>query len=358
MNMENSKFKYAIRLKKEMKACGLKTLYIKQCCKYASKLLNNNVPVIFDKKHIYEILKLDGIKLDSYHEFLLESKNKYRIIDAPSKSLKKRQKWILNNILEMISLPEYVHGFVKGKSIVTNASAHLGKKEIICLDIKNFFYSIKFDNITNVFCQLGYTKEVAGELSKVCTVHKVLPQGGPASPYLANICFREVDNEINQIALKNNLTYTRYADDITVSGDCSIEKFKEIIIKIIKKYSFEINEEKTHIMKDKQRKMVTGLILTDILKVPKSFKKILRQEIYYCNKYGISQHLERRKNKITIKKVNSYFTVKSYEKYDAINYREYLYGKAYFIRMVEYEVGENYLKELDEIFGNEYESNR
>lgn len=106
--------------------------------------------------------------------------------------------------------------------------------------------------------------------------------------------------------------------------------------KIIQKYGFEINEQKTHIMKDNYRKMVTGLVVTDTVKVPQKFKRKFRQEIYYCEKFGVEQHL------------------KNIGRKSAVNFKEYMYGKAYFIKMVEEDVGNKFLKELDQIFSLVY----
>lgn len=350
--MINLQYNYIKRLKFNMILRGYKKDYIYKCCKYASRLLDKNLPVIFDKRHLYEILKLDGINLDSYHIFEIPSSHEQRLIFSPSLKIKTRQKWILKNILEKIQLPEYIHGFVKGKSIYTNAQQHLNKEEILCLDIKNFFSSININDVEKIFYDLGYNKEVAKSLSLICTFNNgILPTGAPTSPYLANICFLKVDNILNKYAGTNGLTYTRYADDMTFSGNCSLLNHKETIINIVSNNKFTINQEKTHIMTGKHRKIVTGLIVTDIVKVPKSFKRALRQEIYYCNKFGVEYHLEVKKNSIHSSSSN-----KQFNNYKAINYKEYLYGKAYFIKMIEKEVGEKFLIQLDKIFGSTYDT--
>ena len=85
-------------------------------------------------------------------------------------------------------------------------------------------------------------------------------------------------------------------------------------------------------MKDNYRKMITGLVVKHDVRIPAAFKKKLRQEIYYCNKYGVSQHLH------------------AIGRDSAVNFREYLYGKAYYVKMVEKECGEKFLQQLDEIF--------
>jgi hypothetical protein len=278
------------------------------------------------------MLKLEHIDIKAYHVFNISKGLKNRLITAPSKNLKLRQRWILKYILNKIALPECVHGFVEHKSIVTNANCHVNKKEIGCLDIKDFFPSISIEQIFEVFKEMGYRDEVANELCMLCTFEKILPQGAPTSPMLANIVFRPVDLEILKYAEENELTYSRYADDITISGNVEIYAHLCEIKRKIEKYDFEINENKTHIMKDNYRKIVTGLVVSDNVKVPQKYKRKFRQEIYYCQRFGVEQHL------------------KNIGKTSAVNFKEYMYGKAYFIRMVEKEVGENFMKQLDEVF--------
>lgn len=299
---------------------------------YPKKVNSTGIPYFKNVNELHNILKLEHVDCESYHMFTISKKHKNRIITAPSKNLKLRQRWILKYILNKVELPDCVHGFVEHKSIVTNAKCHVKKKEIGCLDIKDFFPSISAKNIFKVFKELGYNTELASELCMLCTFEDILPQGAPTSPMLANIVFKPIDLEILEYTKKSNLTYSRYADDITISGDIDIYEPLYEIKKIIEKYGFEINENKIHVMKDNYRKIVTGLVVSDVVKVPKKYKRKFRQEIYYCQKFGIEQHL------------------KNIGRTSAVNFKEYMYGKAYFIKMVEEEAGENFMEQLDEIF--------
>lgn len=309
--------------------------------KYEGEVNEFSVPKIEDEKKLEQILKLGHIDENFYHIFELYHKEKVRVICAPSRNLKERQKWILKNILNKVTMKECVHGFVRGKSIVTNASCHVGKKEILCLDIADFFPSIKLNKVKNIFIKLGYTEEVALRLGKLCTYtpemsqEYELPQGAPTSPALANIEFDKIDDKLLAYADENQLVYTRYADDLTFSTDSeNIEKHINHVKDIITESGFLINENKTHVMKDNYRKLVTGLIVNEKVKIPKRFKRKFKQELYYCRKYGISQHLH------------------ATGRDNAINFREYMYGKAYFIKMVETDLGKYYLNQLDELFAN------
>ncbi len=294
--------------------------------------LKNNLPVIKNIGKLKRILQLENIDYNAYHVFSTYSKGKLRTITSPSIELKERQRWILRNILEKVELENCVHGFLKGKSIKTNAQCHINKEEIMCLDIKDFFPSISSKDVNNIFLSLGYEEEIVEWLTILCIHNNKLPQGSPTSPYLANIRFKQIDRKLMKLAKDNNITYTRYADDLTFSTNEEIEPFFDRINEIVIKNGFEINEKKKHVMKGNYRKMVTGLVVKDDVKIPKYFKKKLRQEIHYCKKYGVTQHLE------------------NIGKTDAINFKEYLYGKAYYVKMVEKEYGESILRQLDQIF--------
>lgn len=325
------KYEYIKRLEKE-----LQNTYsgqsIERCTKYARRLLDNNLPVIFDSNHIKQILKLDKMALNCYHEFEVIGKHKIRKITSPSKRIKLRQQWILKEILEKNSISSCCHGFVKGRSILTNAQMHIGKKNILNLDIKDFFPSISEVMVEQQFKYMGYNEEVSKTLTNLCCYKGKLPQGAPSSPYLSNLVLYNMDKELYNFTNKLGVTYTRYADDMTFSCNTNIEKYRDNIEIIIEKHGFSINDKKTKYFDEKQRKIVTGLIVKDDkVCVPKRFKRKFKQEIYYCKRLGVNRHL---------------YNTGNMEK---VGFKEYMYGKAYYIAMVEPEKGKYFLKELDSI---------
>ena len=306
--------------------------YIQACVDYAEHLLNKNLPVIFDRQHADKILQMVEIKFPCYNTFYIRGRSKEREITAPSRRLKLRQRWILDAILKHIPLNECCHGFVAGKSIVTNAKKHIGKKYRLTMDIQDFFPSIKEEQVVRAFKDIGYSKSAAARLAQICCFEGRLPQGAPSSPCLANLICRDMDHELLQISRDCGLTYTRYADDMTFSADADLCFLIPVIERTIEKYGFSVNSNKTRMYKENERKLITGLLVKeDSLRIPKKFKRKLKQEIYYCKKFGVSTHLE---NTASEKRVN---------------FKEYLYGKAYYIKMVEPETGEYFLKQLDSI---------
>lgn len=347
---------YIIQLEEELRKNNKEEAFITACCTYARKLLEKNKPVLFDADHVDKVLRMEGIKRDGYHTFNAGTRKKARIIEAPSVSIKKRQRWIVKNILEGEELGGWIHGYVKGRSIVSNAKVHAGKKRILRLDIKNFFPSITQGMVEKIFSAMGYSSSAAGELAAICTFsadmlyragekteeeeeaeeYAYLPHGAPSSPYLANLIFQNTDLEILKSLQGREIRYSRYADDMFFSSDTeALQQLDEEIEGILSKHGFRLNKNKTKLMTEKDQKLVMGLNITDGIRVQNLYKRKLRQEIYYCNKYGIRDHLERTGNK------------------GKSNFMGYLYGKAYFVNMVEPAEGKRLLEELDRLFADE-----
>lgn len=242
--MDNNE--YLINLRRNMIKNKCDENHIINCEKYAKELLKKGFPVIFDAKHLELILKMGDMRQgkQAYNHFHIYGKYKIRNIIAPSKKLKIRQQWILHNILEKVQIHNCCHGFVKSKSIFTNAKMHCDKSEVLTLDIRSFFESISRQQVLEEFKNMGYTISAATKLTDICCYGQYLPQGAPTSPYLANIVFKKLDEEINFLTQKNQITYTRYADDLSFSGDNNIFHIKMTIINLLKKIVLMLMKKK------------------------------------------------------------------------------------------------------------------
>lgn len=334
------KVKYLSELSNVLKENGKGKVYIKKCIDYAGKLLDNNLPVIFDVKHLALLIGIETKQLCKmifdaeafYIEKIIPKKSGgYRELFIPSVTLKYIQRWILDNIIYHMHISPYANGFCPNKSIVTNAKKHLEKECVINIDLKDFFPSINLDDVFRIFYYYGYTKEVSFALSKLCTNSGVLPQGSPASPYISNIICLKLDKRLSTLVEKYEGDYTRYADDITISGNRGIIKCLHIVEHIINDEGFNINHNKTRTAFYYQRQEVTGLVVNHgKVSINKEYKRKLKQEIYFCIKYGVNEHLD-------------------YIKNDKSFFKEHLYGKAYFVKMVEPEEGEKVLNMLDKV---------
>lgn len=190
-------------------------------------------------------------------------------------------------------IPDSVHGFVKGRSIITNAQQHTQKKIVVNVDIKHFFESINLNHIVDIFLQIGFRKEISLKLANLVSVDGVLATGFATSPTLSNIACLNLDEDFKKLTSKHGFTYTRYADDITLSSDKEVPSKEEIKI-IFGKYGFEINESKYRIYRKGGPQYVTGLSVVDERpRLSKKFKRRLRLELYYIKKYGFSDHFRR-----------------------------------------------------------------
>lgn len=308
---------------------------------YIKRLTSNNLPAIYNLRHLRKIFQIKKTeqslffgaeKFKNYRSFYIPKKtNGYRKIEAPNEHLLQIQRWINKNILNKLNVSDSAKGFKKKSSIVDNAKIHINKELVINLDIKDFFKSIKYGQIFRLFIYLGYTREVSHLLTKLCTnSNNVLPQGAPTSPILSNILMLKLDKRLSKLAIKFNANYTRYADDITFSGDRNISKMIPIILKIIEDEKLKVNFSKFRLQYYYQTQMVTGLIVNKKLGIPKRLKKELNNAIYYCKKFGVDKHMANINCKRTF-------------------YKEHLYGIAYFIKMIDQNLGNKYISELDTI---------
>lgn len=328
-----------LKLSEAMEAHGCQEEYIKICTEYARGLINNGFPVIFDTKHFAKLIGITPNELYSYYQLVevlykeikLPKKNGgLRTINAPSENLKYIQKWILENILYCKSCLEVANGFIREKSIVDNAKRHVGKPCVINLDIKDFFPTIKYLDVYKMFTGFGYSKHLAMIFTGLCTFENVLPQGAPSSPYISNLICEKLDRKMMNLANRIGASYSRYADDITFSGEKSITKYIKLLKDIIISEGFVVNEKKVRVQFQYHKQIVTGIVVNEKLSVPKDTKKYLRQQIFYSKKYGVQNNQDRQKISKT-------------------NYRDHLYGLAYFIKMIEPLVGESFLEQLHSI---------
>jgi len=145
---------------------------------------------------------------------------------------------------------------------------------------------------------MGYAFNVAVYLSKLTTTDNVLPQGAATSPVLSNVIAYRLDERISKLCKKLSLNYTRYADDIAISG----ENFSKSVIKyvenVIEDTGFTVNKDKTRYIIGNKKKVITGLSVTgNELSLPKSYKREIRQQVHYISTYGLTSHLSHIKNR-------------------------------------------------------------
>ncbi|MGD0021207.1 MAG: reverse transcriptase family protein [Smithellaceae bacterium] len=255
--------------------------------------LSKNLSIL--ESDLDQLLKCDPQSI-LYHKMLIPKKSTkyqgfrtvYKVINPTLSLIQKNLETSINNSTKF---PPCVQGFVRKRSTVTNANKHLGKKFALSCDIRNYFESINIEAVIRAFQYLGCSLEIAEMLAKLCTLDGFLVQGVSTSPVLANIVSRDMDKELLSLSKHYNCSYTRYADDITISGD-DVVPSRDEIDEILKKNGFHLNHDKFKIQKRGQKQYVTGLTVFDekYPRVPKRIKKWLRLNLFYINKYGFESH--------------------------------------------------------------------
>lgn len=128
---------------------------------------------------------------------------------------------------------------------------------------------------------MGYYEEVACFLAYLCCYKNCLPQGAPTSPYLSNLRLKGFDDQISEFTTAKKIRYTRYADDITLSGDFNPHEVIVFVRECVWKAGFVINSDKTRVAYGNARQEVTGVVVNSIMQIPKYERKKIRQEVYY-----------------------------------------------------------------------------
>lgn len=228
-----------------------------------------------------------------YDKYYIEKSNgKLREISAPHATLLEIQQWILINILEKCQISSYAKAYKKGTRLTSNAKYHCNQPTVVTMDILDFFPSVKQDDVFSIFSQMGYCPEVCLMLSKLCCLNNALPQGAPTSPYLSNLRLFGFDFEVAQYIRKRSLHYTRYADDITISGKMDPHHVIHDISGLLYKHGFTLNKEKTRIANRNARQEVTGIIVNSYMQISRERRMKIRQHLYYIRKFGLDTHLK------------------------------------------------------------------
>ena len=232
-----------------------------------------------------------------------------RELAAPHLNLAIAQQWILANILEKIPTHNAAHGFVPGRSTMSNAVPHVGRAAVINLDLKDFFPSITFPRVKGIFQELGYSPAVATILALLCTESprrkveyagrvyhvaagaRALPQGACTSPALSNLLGRRLDARLTGLAAKLGFTYTRYADDLTFSGEVDASAKTGYLLArvrhIVANENLVVNESKTRVQRPNVRQSVTGIVVNKRPNVPRRVTRRLRAILHQAGKQGL-----------------------------------------------------------------------
>ncbi|HLG35640.1 MAG TPA: reverse transcriptase family protein [Bacteroidia bacterium] len=251
----------------------LKYLASLLCCKPTHiEYLCNNLKSYYGK-WVEEKTDKESGKIKVYSD----GTPKTRTIRPSKKILKQIQKSLKINILSKVELPKNIQGGVKKKSNKTNAKQHQGNKYQFTTDLLDFFPNITHHQIYSMYLRLGYSKYVAHWLTKLTSYEFELPQGTPTSTHIANLVFLPTDLKLIELCKANNITYTRYVDDLTFSSQKDFRHLTKHFVDVIQKGVFKIGYRKT---KYEGNQTITGIkVFNNYIDAPDKIKTRAKEEV-------------------------------------------------------------------------------
>ncbi|HEX4417418.1 MAG TPA: reverse transcriptase family protein [Kofleriaceae bacterium] len=243
-----------------------------------------------------------------YHRWTVPKRDgSRRLISAPKPELKAAQRWITREVTEHLPVHGAAHGFLTGRSIVTNARVHAGARIVVKLDIRGFYPTVTMRRVKGLLRRAGLGEQVATVMALLATespreevvTHgktyfvalgpRSLPQGAPTSPSITNALCLRLDCRMAGLARKLGCRYTRYADDLTFSWHGGAAAHVGTLLRgvgmIVRAEGFEIHTKKTRVMRSGGRQKVTGLVVNQapagrpVVRVPRVTQRELRAAI-------------------------------------------------------------------------------
>ncbi len=237
-----------------------------------------------------------------YQTFFVPKKSGgQRRIDAPCKELKNVQRkiasylnalYIRHQQISVMGFIPYHEGVNMQTGIVENAKRHIGQVFVLNMDVADFFPSITISAIKKMFMRsfFNFSEDLAHVLALLTCYEGKLPQGSPTSPMLSNFLLYDVDLKLAQFASDRLLTYTRYADDLTISGMLfPQDKIAEKVQEILSPYGLKLNEKKIRYQSYCGRQEVTGIKVNVKLNVDRKYIRRIRAILHCWDMKGIEQ---------------------------------------------------------------------
>lgn len=197
----------------------------------------------------------------------IRKKNKIRrIVTYKDEKMRQVHHNIKDYLEDNLIFSKFTKAYIKNSSIFLNAKAHMYNDVFIKLDIQDFFNSINHEVLLDIlYYELNkinkkhVTKIEIAKLIKLCSISKKgLPLGLITSPILSNIYLKEFDNILYGTLKKygmDNIIYTRYADDLTISfkshlgiSDDSVVELNSLVSNLLRKYKLKVNPKKVSIV--------------------------------------------------------------------------------------------------------------
>jgi RNA-directed DNA polymerase len=231
-----------------------------------------------------------------------------RLIMAPKRRLKAIQRSLNAQLAAKLPQSDFAHAFRAGRSIKSNAAPHVGKPVVIKLDLQNFFPTITYPRVRGYLIGCGYSYPIAAILAVLMTeaprqpvltrqglLHvpvgqRALPQGAPTSPAVANAIATKLDHRLAGIAKKHGFAYSRYADDLTFSGE-NLAIIKTLIgqaRRVIEDEGFKLNSAKTRVLQQGRSQQIAGVTVNCTLGLSRTTRRRIRAALH---QHGLSSRV-------------------------------------------------------------------
>lgn len=245
-----------------------------------------------------------------------------RVLEAPKPRLKAIQRRLLHEVASLIPPHDAARGFRPGGSVRSYAAPHAGRRVVLRLDLEAFFASVTVSRVYGIWRSAGYPEPVAHCLAGLVTsvlplsqwravpppadgglldahwrlgrrlAAPHLPQGAPTSPAMANLAAFHLDVRLTALARSWGGRYTRYADDLALSGAAGwgtgTSRLIEAVETIVRDEGFRLNARKTGVMPRAGRQSLGGLVVNDVPRVARHQVDLLRAILHNCQRFGPS----------------------------------------------------------------------
>lgn len=227
-----------------------------------------------------EYAELEGIlrKRNRYYRPVrFQSRGKARWLHVPSGPLKDLQARFTRKLLNRIS-PHPAAFCCNGRGAIRAARLHCRHPYILHLDIADFFPSITQAAVRETFRRLGLSQVLSEALAALVTYRDLLPQGAPSSVAVSNFVLTRLDYRLYGLCLKNGLTYTRYVDDVAISGGSRLSWIERQVRRIFADEGWALNA-KGGLMRPDQRHIYLGLVVNADLNVDPKYLQDLKRAL-------------------------------------------------------------------------------
>jgi RNA-directed DNA polymerase len=308
---------------------------------------NPNIKPILTLRHLSELSGVEygylrrivsrSAMRSQYRVFSLKKnvpgRTRHRLICVPKENLKTVQDWIVRNILVHTKAHRASYAYHPKSRPEFAARAHCNCDYLLKVDIEDFFHRVSEGRVFRIFADLGFSELVSFELARLTTITALgtespewiaearwpaipayqsqyegfLPQGSSTSPMLSNLAMLGLDAKLQEMAARENISYTRYADDLTFSSRkphdfASMKRFKKKVLAELNSAGFKPNLRKTSIRGPGARRIVLGMLVDGPKpRLTKEFKDNLRQHLHYLLSadFGPAKHAKANKTSIS-----------------------------------------------------------